>query len=833
MSDGGLALAAASHTYDNEKGAVFVWERQQMNSTFSPYVTLTDPAGSSGDVLGYGGVTLSDNGLLLVSTSYTDDEKGDSSGSVLLWERGSISTSFEGIAPVKLIDPDGTLYDYLGYGGVCVSANGLILASSAYGDDEQGSGSGSVLVWERDNASVSFSSVEPIKLTDVDGDTLDYLGYGGVGLSANGLVLASGSYQDDDQGSSSGSVVVWERENTATSFASITSIKLTDPAGANSDQLSRGGVAVSGNGLVLASSSNGDDDQGTNSGSVLVWERANTSISFEGVPPVKLVDPEGISNDFLGRWGVALNGNGLVLASTSTGDDEQGESSGTVLIWERANSSTSFASVAPAKFTDSTGRTGDLLGYGGVTLSANGLVFASSAYADDDQGASSGSVFVWERVDAAAQFESEARKYGLSDITDFQLGYGGATLSANGLVLAAGTTFGNEQGSILVWERQNATSSFANATPPVQLTDPDGASLDWLGSGGASLSEDGLVLASSSFDDDKGDSSGSILVWSRNDPTLSFASVVPEKLVDPDGSSMDYLGQGGVTLSSNGLVLVSSSYGDDDRGSVSGSLLVWERTNISTPFNSTDPIKLIDPDGSSGDYLGFGGASMSANTFVLASSSYGDDTQGDKSGSVLVWERTNSTTSFSSVVPVKLYDANGSSSDYLGYGGVCVSANALVLASSSYGDDDKGTGSGSVIVWERRNTSTSFASVVAVKLVDPNGVDNLALGFGGVSLSESGIVLSSSSYKENSSEGSVLVWDRTNTTTSFANVVPVKISDPEGSAGDLLGYGGVSLAANGLVLASSSYGSYGEVGSVLVWESICESGYAPPLCMVV
>mmetsp|Transcript_23316 Transcript_23316/g.59065 ORF Transcript_23316/g.59065 Transcript_23316/m.59065 type:complete len:90 (+) Transcript_23316:405-674(+) len=48
---------------------------------------LSDPQGASNDHLGYGGVALSADGLVLAAASYKDDTKVDNGGSVLVGDR--------------------------------------------------------------------------------------------------------------------------------------------------------------------------------------------------------------------------------------------------------------------------------------------------------------------------------------------------------------------------------------------------------------------------------------------------------------------------------------------------------------------------------------------------------------------------------------------------------------------------------------------------------------------------------------------------------------------------------------------------------------------------
>mmetsp|Transcript_25377 Transcript_25377/g.63641 ORF Transcript_25377/g.63641 Transcript_25377/m.63641 type:complete len:393 (-) Transcript_25377:149-1327(-) len=389
-----------------------------------------------------------------------------------------------------------------------------------------------------------------------------------------------------------------------------------------------------------------------------------------------------------------------------------------------------------------------------------------------------------------------------------------------------------------LWERADTFTSFSNATP-IKLIDPDGSASDWLGYGGLALSATRLVLAVASHGDDFGSSSntGSVSVWERANTSTSFSDVAPIKLFDPDAGVGDYIGLGGLSLSADGLALAVSSY-KDVTGVSSGSILVWERTNITISFSDIIPIKLVGPDGSA--EIGWGGVTLAPNSLVLAVGSPLDDAAGAKSGSVLLWERSSTSTPFFDVTPIRLLDPDGREDDQFGYVAPSLSADSLVLAIvAPFDDTARGNNTGSVLVWERNNTFISFADVLPIKLFDPDGSASDSLGWGGASISANGLVLAVGSSQDDtakgSASGSIIVWERSNTSTSFTNDVSIKLLDPDGNAWDMLGGGAPSLSSNGMVLAAASYvdntSAGSNSGSILVWESICLSGYKYPFCI--
>jgi len=851
--------------------------------------------------------------LLTVAAGQTITTGNVATGSVLVWERANVSVPLSSVTPITLNDPEGASYGNMGKGVIAISSSGLVLAAPFRNDGKNGVSSGSVMVWERADRVTSLGSVTPVRLTDPDGSANDFMSGGGLAISGDGLVLVATADGDDDLGGSSGSLLVWQRTDSTTSFSTVTPWKLTDPAGAPNNNLGKGGVSMSADGLVIAAASDQDAGVDFNRGSVLVWQRSNLSTPLNNVSPVKLFDPDGARNDVLGAGGVALSPDGLVLAVPSPQDDDMGSNSGSISIWQREDLLTSFDSVTPVKLTDSEGFQDAKLGNSGVSIGRSDagdiavavvsgsliVLFKQDRISSNFTSLRLEESYMMETVSVSPDgslicasstggmhpgvsvFEQGCSPGWVGDLCDMcqtgyygsdcapchcqygycndglegdgtcdcifasgaqcdviqaetvvgptvaardHLGLGGIAVSSNGLVVAASSNQdddkGSNSGSISVWQRADISTSLGSVTPE-KVFDPNGAQGDFLGYGQIALSADGLVLAAASYaDDDKGMNSGSVLVWQRSTTSASLASVTPVKLVDPNGGAADGLGKGGVALSSDGLVLAASPL-DDQRGTDTGSVLVWQRADRSTSFSSVTPLRLFDPDAGGYDKLGEEGVAISSNGLVLATSTAQDDDMGISSGSVLVWQRPDLSTSFGSVSPAKLVDPDGAVSDNLGTGGVALSSDGLVLAAAAFNDDDMGPASGSVLVWERTDISTDFSTVVPVKLLDPRGEENDYLGYAGVSLSSDGLILAASSYQDDdmgSSSGSVLVWKRADLNTSFSSVSAVKLTDPNGSASQSLGKGCITLSSDGRMLLTNSYGDT-EAGAVVVFST--------------
>ena len=116
-----------------------------------------------------------------------------------------------------------------------------------------------------------------------------------------------------------------------------------------------------------------------------------------------------------------------------------------------------------------------------------------------------------------------------------------------------------------------------------KLTASDGAASDWFG---VSVSIDGdTMVIGAEGDDDKGSSSGSAYVFTRDTPgdiTSDWTQVA--KLTAGDGAASDNFG---LSVSIDGNTMVIGAYADDDKGSNSGSAYVFSK--YVSPCDASSP----------------------------------------------------------------------------------------------------------------------------------------------------------------------------------------------------------------------------------------------------
>lgn len=137
------------------------------------------------------------------------------------------------------------------FGGAVTASGDTIVVGMPF-DNNQGSSSGSAYIFVKPSGGWS-SATETAKLTASDGEAGDYFGYS-VAISGDTIVI--GAYGDDDNGSESGSAYVFTKP--AEGWTTITeTAKLTDAAGAKDNGFGYD-VDIDGNTIVVGAYGNSD-----------------------------------------------------------------------------------------------------------------------------------------------------------------------------------------------------------------------------------------------------------------------------------------------------------------------------------------------------------------------------------------------------------------------------------------------------------------------------------------------------------------------------------------------------------------------------------------------
>jgi hypothetical protein len=382
------------------------------------------------------------------------------------------------------------------------------------------------------------------KLTASDGRSLDFFGRA-VAVSADRVVVAAP--EDDGPGADRGAVYVYEWDG-----AQWAETKLTASDGAPFDEFGIS-VAVSGDRIVVGAE--WDDDHATDSGSVYIYE-------WDGAEWVetKLTASDAEAEDRFGT-AVAISGDRLVVGAL---DDDNGSAAGAIYVYDWDG-----VEWLETKLTASDGSTADHLGLG---VAVDGDRVVAGARRDDDHGASSGSVYIFD-WDGIEWLET---KLTASDGA-FNDWYG-TSMAVDGDRVVVGSWFddtdnGTDSGSIYVYDWNGAE------WVETQLIAGDGIPFADYGRSVA-MSGDRIVVGAYE-DDASGLATGSAYVYEWDG-----ANWLEIKLAATDGASFDDYG---IAVATAGDRIVVGSRFDDDNGDDSGSAYVYERGGFTLAASGACP----------------------------------------------------------------------------------------------------------------------------------------------------------------------------------------------------------------------------------------------------
>ena len=394
--------------------------------------------------------------------------------------------------------------------GHSVSVYNNTAVIGAYGNNDNGSDSGSAYIFER-NADGSWPTSPTANLTaGNDAGAGDRFGYS-VSVYNNTAVI--GAHQNNDDYSASGSAYVFERNADGSWPTSPTANLTASDAGAG-DWFGYS-VSVYSNTAVIGAY--GDDDNDSASGSAYVFEYSSGTWTQKA----KLVADDAEAFDWFGR-SVSVYSNTAVIGAH--GNNDNGTASGSAYVFER-NADGSWPTNQTANLTAGTDAgAGDRFGYS-VSVYSNTAVIG--AYGNDDNGSASGSAYVFERnADGSWPTSPTANLTAGTDAgAGDRFGYS-VSVYSNTAVIGAhhNDDDGSASGSAYIFER-NADGSWPTS-PTAKLTaGTDAGADDWFGRSVSVYSNTAVIGAHGN--NDNGTNSGSAYAFSIDTtaPEIVSASV--------------------------------------------------------------------------------------------------------------------------------------------------------------------------------------------------------------------------------------------------------------------------------------------------------------------
>ena len=403
------------------------------------------------------------------------------------------------------------------------------------------------------------------------------------------------------------------------------------------------------------------------------------------------------------------------------------------------------------------------------SVSMDGDYAIIGAYHDDDNGNFSGSAYIFTR--SGSTWSEQAKLLAIDGQEGDEFGY---SVSIDGDYAIVGARFedynGEDSGSAYIFTRSGSTW-----THQAKLTAITGEADDEFG---CSVSINGeWAIVGARFDDDNGVDSGSAYMFKR----YGSVWIHEEKLIALDGQTGDEFG---CSVSIDGDYAIIGAYLDDDIVTDSGSAYIFAYTG----YTWLQQAILLAADGEDYDYFG---KSVSINGDYAIIGAYGDDDNGDRSGSAYIFTRSGSTWN----EQAKILASDGELIDYFG---LSVSIDEDYAIIGAYHDDDNGDWSGSAYIFTRSGSTWNEQA----KLLASDGAAFDEFGYS-VSIDGDYAIIGAR-------------WDDDNGVGSGSAYIYIKGLIPDLDCSGTLNWTGVTPGS--IVTGSFTVENIGEPDSLLDWE---------------
>ena len=362
-SDGSTAIVGARYDDDNgsQSGSAYIYK---LVEGIWQETKLLASDGADGDYFGQS-VSISSDGSTAIVGAYGDDDNGTLSGSAYIYKLvGGV------LQETKLLASNGASKDYFGY-SVSISSDGATAIVGAVWDDDNGTNSGSAYIYKLDGG-----VWQETKLLASDGASSDQFG-ASISISKDGGTAIVGAYGDDDNGTYSGSAYIYKLVGDVWQETKLLASDM-----AKYDQFATC-ISISSNGTTALVGADGDDDNGSCSGSAYIYSLV------KGIwQETKLLASDGTSSDYFG-YSVSISSDGTTAIVGARYDDDNGSSSGSAYIYSLVK-----GIWQETKLLASDGASDDWFGFS-VSISSDGSTAIVGAYGDDDNGSESGSACIY------------------------------------------------------------------------------------------------------------------------------------------------------------------------------------------------------------------------------------------------------------------------------------------------------------------------------------------------------------------------------------------------------------------------------------------------------
>ena len=324
-----LVVGAFRDDGGTDTGSVYVYQQNVGTNIYNPIhiqkLNASDRA--AGDLFG-ASVSLSVDKSVLVVGAHGDDDGGNDTGSVYIYKQNVGLNTYNPAHIQKLGASDRAAGDLFG-ASVALSADKSILVVGAPGVDAGDTATGSVYIYKQDAGADTYNTAHIQKLNASDRTAVDWFGVS-VSLSSDKSILIVGAYGVNGVGA----VYIYRQDTGADTYNPVHVQKLFASDNAGNDQFGIS-VAISADKSILVVGAHGDDDGDTDTGSVYIYQQDAGLDTYNPVHIQKLTASDRTAWDRFGR-SVSLSADKSILIVGAYGDDDGGTDTGSVYITIRS-----------------------------------------------------------------------------------------------------------------------------------------------------------------------------------------------------------------------------------------------------------------------------------------------------------------------------------------------------------------------------------------------------------------------------------------------------------------------------------------------------------------
>jgi FG-GAP repeat len=342
--------------------------------------------------------------------------------------------------------------------GRSVAISGDTVVVGMPGDDDNGPSSGSAYIFQRDNGGVDAWG-RVAKITPEDAEAGDNFG---VSVAINGDTIMVGAYHDDGISTSSGSAYIFQRDQGGpNAWGQVAKITPDDGSGVYYFGYS---VGISGDTVIVGAY--GDNYNDHFSGSAFIFRRDQDGLEAWG-QVAKITPDDGARFDEFGR-SVSISGDTVVVGAAD--DDDNGSSSGSAYVFRRDQGGPeAWGQIAKITPDD-----GAALSRFGVSTSISGDTVIVGADEYDYLFCDSGSAYVFKRDQGGADAWGQIAKIVATDGSMCDRFGRSVAIDPKTVLVGAPATgdHGQSSGSAYIFSPNTVLSRSSNGRRVVPQPDP-------------------------------------------------------------------------------------------------------------------------------------------------------------------------------------------------------------------------------------------------------------------------------------------------------------------------------------------------------------------------